>query len=187
MRFFRSAAEEAAKRRLPVTRTVRRKSMLWNNMKTVTMVVAASCVLAQSAAAREFADIYVDCGLGALIAPRTPVVAAITNVTFDLGTTAIISDISSPETCQGSQALAAAFINKAYEPLEADLARGQGEYLDSLAALAGVSQESKASFTARLRQDFAAAVTAADYAEQSGFQKAENMYNLVFQQPKGRS
>ncbi len=161
--------------------------MLRKNMKTITLVFAASLALAQTAAAREFADIYTDCGLGALIAPRTPAVAAVTNVTFDLGTTAIISNVSSPETCQGGQALAAAFINNAYEPLEADLARGQGEYLDSLAALAGVGEEGKASFTAGLRQDFAASVATVAYADQSRFQKAENLYNLVFRQPESRS
>ena len=82
-----------------------------NTMKTLTLAFAASLLLAQAAGAREFADIYTDCGLGALIAPRTPAVAAVTNVTFDLGTTAIISNVSSPETCQGGKALAAAFIN----------------------------------------------------------------------------
>jgi hypothetical protein len=161
--------------------------MLRKHMKTITLVFAASLVLAQAATAREFADIYTDCGLGAVIAPRTPAVAAVTNVTFDLGTTAIISNISSPDTCQGGQALAAAFINNAYEPLEADLARGQGEYLDSLAALAGVSEDGKVSFAAGLRQDFAASVAATDYAHQSRFQKAENLYNLVFKQPESRS
>jgi len=158
-----------------------------NTMKTVTLAFAASLLLAQAASAREFADIYTDCGLGALIAPRTPAVAAVTNVTFDLGTTAIISNVSSPETCQGGKALAAAFINDAYEPLEADLARGQGEHLDSLAALAGVREEGKTSFMTGLRSDFAAAVAADGYADRSRFEKAESLYNLVFRQAESRS
>lgn len=157
-----------------------------NTMKTVTLAFAASLLLAQAAGAREFADIYTDCGLGAVIAPRTPAVAAVTNVTFDLGTTAIISNISSPETCQGGQALAAAFINDAYEPLEADLARGQGKYLDSLATLAGVREEGKAGFANGLRKDLAASVAAESYTGQSRFQKAEHLYNLVFRQPESR-
>jgi hypothetical protein len=157
-----------------------------NTLKTVTLTFAASLLLAQAAGAREFADIYTDCGLGALIAPRTPAVAAVTNVTFDLGTTAIISNVSSPETCQGGKALAAAFINDAYEPLEADLARGQGKYLDSLATLAGVRDEGKAAFASGLRKEFAASVAAEDYAGKNRFQKAENLYNLVFRQPESR-
>ncbi|WP_420208310.1 DUF3015 family protein [Candidatus Electronema sp. JC] len=158
-----------------------------NTMKTATLAFAASLLLAQAAGAREFADIYTDCGLGALIAPRTPAVAAVTNVTFDLGTTAIISNVSSPETCQGGKALAAAFINDAYEPLEADLARGQGKYLDSLAVLAGVREEGKTAFADSLRKNFAGSIAAEGYADRSRFEKAENLYNLVFQQPDSRS
>lgn len=161
--------------------------MLKKNMRTVTLVFAASLALAQTAAAREFAEIYTDCGLGALIAPRTPAVAAVTNVTFDLGTTAIISNVSSPETCQGGKALAAAFINNAYEPLEADLARGQGNYLESLTTLAGVREEGKAAFVQGLRSDFTATVAADGYAERSRFEKAEHLYNLVFRQAESQS
>ncbi|CAK8711292.1 DUF3015 domain-containing protein [Candidatus Electronema aureum] len=161
--------------------------MLKKNMKTITLVFAASLMLAQAASAREFADIYTDCGLGALIAPRTPAVAAVTNVTFDLGTTAIISNVSSPETCQGGKALAASFINDSYESLEADLARGQGEYLDSLTTLAGISKDGKDAFAAGLRKGFAASVAADNYTGQTRFQKAENLYNLVYRQPGSQS
>jgi hypothetical protein len=154
---------------------------------TVALAFAASLMLAQAASAREFADIYTDCGLGAIIAPRTPAVAAVTNVTFDLGTTAIISNVSSPDTCQGGKAVAAAFIHDAYDSLEADLARGQGEYLDSLAALAGVSKDGKDAFATGLRKDFAASVAADSYTGQTRFQKAENLYNLVYRQPGSQS
>ena len=53
-----------------------------------------------SFADREFADIYTECGLGAMIAPNNEAVAAVTNVTWDLGTTAISSDASSEENCK---------------------------------------------------------------------------------------
>jgi hypothetical protein len=154
---------------------------------TVTLALAASLLLVQTASAREFADIYTDCGLGAVIAPRTPAVAAVTNVTFDLGTTAIISNVSSPDTCQGGKAVAATFIHDAYDSLEADLARGQGAYLDSLATLVGVSKEGKAAFAAGLRKDFATSVAADNYTGQTRFQKAENLYNLVYRQPGSQS
>ncbi|MCI5143403.1 MAG: DUF3015 domain-containing protein [Candidatus Electrothrix sp. ATG1] len=150
-------------------------------------VFAASLTLAQTATAREFADIYIDCGIGAIIAPRTPVVAAVTNVTWDLGTTAILSDISSPETCSGGQARMATFIHDAYESLEADLAAGEGRYLDSLTALAGVKEEKKTSFVKGLRKNFADSVAAADYTRQTRFTKAENLYNTIHQELENRS
>jgi hypothetical protein len=148
---------------------------------------AASLILAQAATAREFADIYTDCGLGALIAPRTPVVAAVTNVTFDLGTTAILSNISSPETCSGGQARMATFIHDAYESLEADLAAGEGGYLDSLTALAGVEGEKKVSFVKGLRESFAESVAAADYTGQTRFIKAKNLYNSIHRELENHS
>ncbi|XOF32360.1 MAG: DUF3015 family protein [Candidatus Electrothrix sp. YB6] len=148
---------------------------------------AASLSLAQTAAAREFAEIYIDCGLGAMIAPRTPVVAAVTNVTFDLGTTAILSNISSPETCMGEQARMATFIHDAYDSLETDLAAGEGSYLDSLTVLAGVSENNKASFVRAVRDDFAASVATENYTQQTRFTKAENLYNILRQQQEGQS
>jgi hypothetical protein len=157
---------------------ISRKNSMY--MKKITLSLVLSVALAQGAAAREFAEIYTDCGLGAMIAPRTPAVAAVTNVTFDLGTTAILSNISSPETCKGGQALAAAFIHDSYESLEADLARGTGSYLDALMVLAEVPEEAKTSFVHALRKDFASYVAKRNYTEQSRFQKAENLYTLLY-------
>ncbi len=148
---------------------------------------AASLALTQTASAREFADIYIDCGLGAIIAPRTPIVAAITNVTWDLGTTAVSSNISSPETCSGGQARMAAFVHDAYESLEVELAAGEGKYLDSLTALAGIEQEEKTAFVKDVRKQFAHSVAAADYTQQTLFTKAENLYNILHQEMENRS
>jgi hypothetical protein len=148
---------------------------------------AASLALTQTASAREFADIYIDCGLGAIIAPRTPVVAAVTNVTWDLGTTAILSNISSPETCSGGQARMAAFIHDAYDSLEADLAAGEGRYIDSLTTLAGVAPKEKSAFIQEIREHFTDSVAAADYTQQPRFTKAENLYNILHQELENRS
>ncbi len=51
------------------------------------IALTLSLTAAPQVIAREFADIYTECGLGAMIAPKNPTVAAITNVTWDLGTT----------------------------------------------------------------------------------------------------
>ena len=156
-------------------------------MTFIALTFAASLALVQTASAREFADIYTDCGLGAIIAPRTPVVAAVTNVTWDLGTTAVSSNISSPETCSGGQARMAAFVHDAYESLEVELAAGEGKYLDSLTALAGIEQEEKSAFVEDVRKQFAHSVAAADYTRQTLFTKAENLYNILHQEMENRS
>ena len=117
-----------------------------------------------------------------MIAPRSDAVAAITNVTWDLGTTAISSNISSPDSCSGGQAEKAAFIHDSYDALELDLASGYGTYLDALAALAGHEGQAQQRFVTAVRAGFAKLVAAPDYHEQNRFAKAEALYNLVNEQ-----
>jgi len=140
----------------------------------------ALCVAANAATDREFADIYTDCGLGAMIAPNNDAVAAVTNVTWDLGTTAISSNASSPDTCAGGKGEAAAFIYDAYPNLEKDLAVGQGEHLASLLSIAGIDAESRSDVSIRLRREFAEIVNADGYSERTRFEKAETLYNALY-------
>ena len=138
------------------------------------------CAISQPVLAREFADIYTECGIGAMIAPRNTAVAAVTNVTWDSGTTAISSNISSPDTCKGNQASAAAFIHDSYASLEKDIASGSGEFVDTLANLTGHDQATKEQFIASLRSDFSKVVTNSTYTTMTKFEKAEALYNIVY-------
>jgi len=92
------------------------------------------------AQSREFADIYAECGLGGMIfsgeSDNNRILAIISNVTWDLGTTAILSDASSEDNCQGGGGTAA-FIMQTYPSIERDLARGEGEYLDAMLDIRG--------------------------------------------------
>jgi hypothetical protein len=154
---------------------------MFNTIKMFAMALLTLFVFSQSSAmAREFPDIYTDCGLGAMIAPRNGAVATVTNVTWDLGTTAISSNISSPESCVGGKERTAAFIHGSYEYLEKDLASGYGTYLDSLMVLAGYDSQSKQQAAEALRNDFAKVVTDPSYTDKSRFAKAEALYNLVY-------
>jgi hypothetical protein len=149
-------------------------------MKKVTCLVAAAAAMAMvsaPAAAREFADIYTECGLGALIAPRNGAVAAVTNVTWDLGTTAISSNASSADTCAGGKQKTAAFIVEQYAQIERDLAQGQGKHLEALLAIAGCPAD--AAHT--LRAGFAASVASPAYATQTRLERAESLYDQVQQ------
>lgn len=138
-------------------------------------VAAMSLSAAQSASAREFADIYTECGLGAMIAPSNAVVAAITNITWDLGTTAVSSNVSSPDTCQGGKAKTAAYIMQSYAQLEQDLARGEGEHLSTLMTVAGC----QAGVGSVLRQDLAARVAAPSYGTATRAEQAGALYNRL--------
>lgn len=156
-------------------------------MKVSVVIIVVSLVFAFSpvAEARTFAEIYRECGIGALIAHDIPVLAIILNITWDLGTTAISSDITSPETCAGGKASTAAFIHDAYDSLEKDLARGSGEYLDTLMALSGCSAVVYQPLSLALREDFSASVAVEGYTDQTRFQKAENLYNLFYKHVDG--
>lgn len=152
--------------------------------KTVKLSLAAMTALmlttAQDSQAREFADIYTECGLGAMIAPKNEAVAAVTNVTWDLGTTAISSNISSADTCVGGKAKVASFINDSYKNIEQDLAAGNGEYLNTLATLAKADSETKDEFIAKLRKDFSSIVASNEYNSLTTYQKSEKLYNTIY-------
>lgn len=149
-------------------------------------VLAIACVSSllfpmQQAAAREFADIYTECGLGAMIAPNNTVVAAITNVTWDLGTTAISSNVSSADSCQGGKSKKAAFIHETYPNLAQDMVRGKGKHLDTLTALSACDVGAQDRLKKAVRADFTTLINAEGYALQTRFEQAKNLYDVLNQ------
>jgi acyl-CoA synthetase (AMP-forming)/AMP-acid ligase II len=140
---------------------------------------AALCAVSTSASAREFADIYTECGLGSMIAPNNGAVAAVTNVTWDLGTTAVSSNISSPESCKGGQPKKAAFIHEAYPQLAQDLARGNGKHLATLMTLSGCSAQAQPALVVAVRADLAALTARAGYAQQTRFEQARQLFEAM--------
>ncbi len=151
-------------------------------MRKILPIATLACgalLLPQQSEAREFADIYTDCGLGAMIAPNNDAVAAVTNVTWDLGTTAISSNASSEDTCKGGGAMSAALIFKSYPELERDIANGEGEHLDALMALAGVDAAQQSGVVETMRPEFASLVSAEGYATSSREEKAAALYDLL--------
>lgn len=144
----------------------------------VAAAIMAAAAFAPRAQARDFGQIYTQCGLGGLIAGSVPVLAVITNITWDLGTTAISSEATTPESCHGGAAKTAAFINQAAPQLEQDLARGQGQHLTALLELSGCSAEAQPAITSALRSDLSRSLAAPGAAVRSGYQQAEALYDL---------
>jgi len=121
---------------------------------------------------RSFGDIYKECGLGAMIFNDTPIAAAVSNIIWDLGTTAVSSNISSEENCKGGEAKVAAFISKSYDDLELEIASGEGKYVDTLATMT----DKKVSV---IREEFAELVASNEYSTLSKTKKVEKLYNIV--------
>ncbi len=147
---------------------------------SVIMAILALVAFSQPCMARDFGQIYEECGIGAMIAPRSPGAAAVTNVTWDSGTTAISSNISCPDACHGGKEKVGAFIYDSYDSLEKDLASGYGIHLDALMALLGYDSQTKEGLIEALRNDFTKVVADPTYADRSRFEKAEALYNLVY-------
>ncbi len=134
----------------------------------------------------DFGKIYTECGLGGIIGSTASdknignVLAIITNVTWDLGTTASTSYFSSDGTCANKRAKVAAFINESYEKLEKEIANGDGKYFDTLATLATSDTKlDKQSYKASLREKFAKIVASKEYTKLSRYQKVEKLYNIA--------
>ena len=149
------------------------------------VAAAVSVVPMQAATARDIGDIYTQCGLGGLIAPKTPALAVTTNIIWDLGTTASSSDISSPESCKGSTAKAAALIYRAYPSLERELAQGRGDNVDALLSLANCQDGARADLTAALRSHLAATVNAPGYSSKSRLDQARSLNEAFTGQVEG--
>lgn len=151
-------------------------------MKKQAMAAAVVTLLslgAGAAQARDFADIYTECGLGAMIAPNNSAVAAVTNVTWDLGTTAISSNISSADSCQGGKKKVAALLLNSHAQVESDLAKGEGQHLAALSLAAGCSAASQSQFKVVLRREFAGLVAQPAYAQQAREVKAAALYDAA--------
>jgi hypothetical protein len=134
-----------------------------------------------SAQDREIENAWIECGIGAMIFDETPVAAAVSNIIWDLGTTAVTSAVSSPDACMGSSANAALFINQTYAALASETASGSGEYLTALGDIYDCSEESRSTLVAAIRENVAESMAVPGFAELQRVEKAEAYFNVVDQ------
>ncbi|MEL6583157.1 MAG: DUF3015 family protein [Pseudomonadota bacterium] len=146
-------------------------------MKIVLAAAAAALVVTSSVAVaqttRSAPNPWLDCGIGAMIFPdeNLEIGAGLSNIVWDLGTTAVISAQASPDTCNGlSNVDMAHFILQTEDALEMDIASGSGDYLNALGVMAGATDAD--AFNAALRASYADAV-------QGGQSGAEAIYNAA--------
>lgn len=149
------------------------------------VITLGALALAPSASARPLADVYVQCGIGGLLFKETNWAAVTSNIIWDLGTTAVMSDLSSAENCQGGKAKTAALIFQSYAQLEQDLSRGEGQYLDALMATAGCTAAAQPQVKAGLRQDLAARVAAGEHSSANRLQQSQALLESLGQQAQG--
>lgn len=155
------------------------------NIKMMVAGLALSLALPSLAVAAEKKPVgsgpnpFTDCGIGAALFPTVPVGAVISNVIWDIGTTAVTSATASPETCQGKAVVAAEFILESYDSLAEETARGQGEHLAALMSILEISAVEQAQVIASVREQMSELVTSAEYLSADKVEKSSRYYDLV--------
>lgn len=152
-------------------------------MKKILAVAALSALLPFSANAGGMKpeNPWTDCGIGALVFPKEKheVAAAISNIIWDLGTTAVTSAVSTPHTCNAQKLKTATLIGETLPELEKDLASGNGEYVVALGDAVGCDAAVRGDIVAKTRESYAERVSGAEYSKQSRAERAEALYDSV--------
>lgn len=119
-----------------------------------------------------------ECGIGAAIFSDNPTAAAISNVIWDSGTTAITSATSTPDICSGAAVRAAQFIHQTYPALAMETAVGQGDHVMALLELAGCEAAAMGDLLGELRKGFSQVVEREDYTSATYADRAFWYYDL---------
>ena len=122
---------------------------------------------------------WMDCGIGAMLFDETSWAAVISNVIWDLGTTAVISDYSSQHTCNSKKAKTALYIGTVYANLAEELAKGDGKHLRAMLDIRGCTVAAHQPILSGARSEFARSLRDASYAAKPTVTKAEEFYNMI--------
>ncbi|MEJ2763819.1 DUF3015 family protein [Photobacterium sp. MCCC 1A19761] len=152
--------------------------------KLITAVAIASAVLAAPMSmadgkASSGLNPWTDCGIGAMIFEDIAPAAAISNVIWDLGTTAVTSAGLSVNTCAGANVKTAMFIQQSYNNIIEETAIGNGEHITAMLDLLEVTPAARADVIAAVRADMAGIVSQPNYANATTAEKAELYYNAL--------
>jgi len=155
-------------------------------MKNVTNAMGVAAVAAVSFAPMQQAQAsegnpWAECGIGAMVFDDNATAAAISNIIWDLGTTAVSSDASSAENCEGRKMnkAAAAFILDTHVALEEDMAKGQGQKLAALVDLIDVAADQKSAVSQAIHQEYKKQMLNSQIAGLEGDMKAEALYQIA--------
>ncbi|GEN27138.1 hypothetical protein HVA01_07840 [Halovibrio variabilis] len=120
------------------------------------------------------------CGIGAAIFDDNTTAAAISNVIWDSGTTAVTSATISPDTCESEEVKVAQFIDETYDQLAMEAAMGEGNHLSAALGLVGC-EASDATSISQLRDDLSTVSANANYTSMSHSDKAYSFYTSLNQ------
>ena len=140
-------------------------------------VVSAPSIYASET--KDMRGIYEECGIGGLLFPSWPIGASVSNFTWDWGSTASTSGLTTPDACKGGKAKLASYIYKTYDSIEKDLAKGDGKYLDMLSLLSEKTTGEKGKFIQDVRAKFREVVQRDDYSSLNRLEKAKLVFAII--------
>ena len=133
-------------------------------MKKITLcAIALSTLLTGTASAEEGKsniNPWTHCGIGAMIFNDNGTAAAISNVIWDLGTTAVSSQVSSEGSCEGKEVKTAQFIQDNYDQVIEETSQGSGLHLTAMLNMLDVDASQHPQVINAIRSEMAEQVVA---------------------------
>ena len=115
------------------------------------------------------------CGIGAMIFPKTGWAAVTSNIIWDFGITATSSSSSSESQCAGRASTAAKYIHQNYAILEEETASGQGAHLVTVLNILDCKKASHGRIIEKVRSHFAQDIEAGVQADEAYFNNVMNV------------
>ena len=143
------------------------------------VLVLSPTVSMASGAQGSGANPYTECGIGAALFPSTGWAAVISNVIWDLGSTALSSAITTPEHCNAKKVKTAKLILETLPELEKDIAMGNGKYLAALNNTMGCNTAAQGAINANIRASYVSVVSDKAYGTKSNIARANDLYHSV--------
>lgn len=133
-------------------------------MKKITLcAIAVSTLLTGTTFAEEGKsniNPWKHCGIGAMIFNDNGTAAAISNVIWDLGTTAVSSQVSSEGSCEGKEVKTAQFIQDNYDQVIEETSQGSGLHLTAMLNMLDVDASQHPQVINAIRSEMAEQVVA---------------------------
>lgn len=148
-------------------------------MKKTLLIAAMGVLLGSSGISAKELNPWIDCGIGAMLFPKSEAGAAVSNVIWDWGTTAVTSAVSSKGTCAGEKAKTAFFINSTFEEVVENTANGNGEHVTAMLNILGCDSAAQSDIISSVRSEYSKTVGSDSFTTNSRVENAEAYYNVV--------
>lgn len=122
---------------------------------------------------------FTQCGIGAALFPKNEGLALLSNIIWDLGTTAVSSQTTSQDACAGNLTTAAIFIDHTYPVLEEQFVKGEGANIAALMDIMDCAEPSRQSIVAQIQDGLASSFADANFTQSTSLDKAKNMAIII--------